>query len=45
MHAVVARKAFAACMPEAFDVASYLDTHIDLFLHGISTTSSTAARA
>src|SRR4051812_24143248 len=45
MHAVVARKAFAACMPEGFDVASYLDTHIDLFLHGISTTSSTAARA
>ncbi|HTI06622.1 MAG TPA: TetR/AcrR family transcriptional regulator [Gemmatimonadales bacterium] len=36
MHAVVARKAFAACMPEGFDVASYLDTHIDLYLHGIS---------
>ena len=45
MHAVVARKAFAACMPEGFDVASYLDTHIDLFLHGISATSSTPARA
>jgi AcrR family transcriptional regulator len=36
MHAVVARKAFAACMPEGFDVGSYLDTHIDLYLHGIS---------
>lgn len=36
MHAVVARKAFAACMPEGFDVASYLNTHIDLYLHGIS---------
>src|SRR6266702_6138895 len=31
MHAVVARKAFSACMPEGFDVASYLDTHIDLY--------------
>ena len=37
LHAVVARKAFAACMPEGFDVPSYLDTHIDLFLHGIAT--------
>jgi AcrR family transcriptional regulator len=36
MHAVVARKAFSACMPEGFDVASYLDTHIDLYLHGIT---------
>mgnify|MGYP001251282971 CR=1 FL=1 len=36
MHAVVARRAFAHCMPEGFDVAGYLDTHIDLFLHGIS---------
>jgi AcrR family transcriptional regulator len=36
LHAVVARKAFAACMPEGFDVAKYLDTHIDLYLHGIS---------
>src|SRR6266852_6580172 len=36
MHAVVARKAFSACMPEGFDVAKYLDTHIDLYLHGIS---------
>ena len=36
MHAVVARKAFAACMPEGFDVASYLNTHIDLYLHGIA---------
>jgi AcrR family transcriptional regulator len=37
MHAVVARKAFSACMPEGFDVASYLNTHIDLYLHGIAT--------
>jgi AcrR family transcriptional regulator len=36
LHAAVARKAFAACMPEGFDVPSYLDTHIDLFLHGIA---------
>ena len=36
MHAVVARRAFAACMPDGFDVASYLDTHIDLYLHGIA---------
>ena len=37
MHAVVARKAFAHCMPEGFDVPAYLDTHIELFLHGIAT--------
>jgi AcrR family transcriptional regulator len=36
MHAVIARRAFSACMPEGFDVAKYLDTHIDLYLHGIS---------
>jgi AcrR family transcriptional regulator len=36
MHAVVARRAFASCMPEGFDVKSYLDTHIDLYLHGIA---------
>jgi AcrR family transcriptional regulator len=36
MHAVIARRAFAACMPEGFDVCSYLDTHIDLYLHGIA---------
>src|SRR5258705_11365429 len=36
MHAVVARQTVAACMPEGFDVAKYLDTHIDLYLHGIS---------
>ena len=36
MHAVVARRAFAACMPDGFDVDSYLDTHIDLYLHGIA---------
>ena len=37
MHAVVARRAFAACMPEGFDVGKYLDTHIDLYLHGLAT--------
>ena len=36
MHAVIARKAFSACMPEGFDVTKYLDTHIDLYLHGIA---------
>jgi AcrR family transcriptional regulator len=36
MHAVVAKQAFSACMPEGFDVASYLDTHIDVYLHGIA---------
>ena len=38
MHATVARRAFASCMPEGFDVAKYLDTHIDLYLHGITNT-------
>jgi AcrR family transcriptional regulator len=37
IHAVVAKKAFAHCMPEGFDIAKYLDTHIDLYLHGIAT--------
>jgi AcrR family transcriptional regulator len=36
MHAVVSRQAFASCMPEGFNVQKYLDTHIDLYLHGIS---------
>jgi AcrR family transcriptional regulator len=36
MHAVVARQAFAACMPEGFNVQNYLNTHIDLYLHGIA---------
>src|SRR6266496_4541564 len=36
MHAVIARRAFASCMPEGFDVRKYLDTHIDLYLHGIA---------
>ena len=36
MHAVVARRAFASCMPEGFNVQQYLDTHIDLYLHGIA---------
>jgi AcrR family transcriptional regulator len=36
LHAVVARQAFAACMTEGFDVGKYLDTHIDLYLHGIA---------
>src|SRR2546422_3294723 len=35
--AVVARHGVAAFMPEAFDVQKYLDTHIDLYLHGIAT--------
>ncbi len=35
-HATVARRAFASCMPEGFDVGKYLDTHIDLYLHGIT---------
>ena len=36
MHAAVASRAFAACMPEGFDVRKYLETHIDLYLHGIA---------
>jgi AcrR family transcriptional regulator len=36
IHAVVARRAFSSCMPEGFDVKKYLDTHIDLYLHGIA---------
>ena len=36
MHAVIAQRAFAACMPEGFDVGKYLDTHIELYLHGIA---------
>jgi len=36
IHAVVARRAFASCMPEGFNVRAYLDTHIDLYLHGIA---------
>src|SRR5256712_2398267 len=36
MHATVVRRAFASCMPEGFDVGKYLDTHIDLYLHGIA---------
>jgi AcrR family transcriptional regulator len=36
MHATVAQRAFAHCMPEGFDVRTYLNTHIDLYLHGIA---------
>jgi AcrR family transcriptional regulator len=36
MHATVVRLAFASCMPEAFNVRHYIDTHIDLYLHGIT---------
>ncbi len=36
IHAVVGLKAFAHCIPEGFDVGKYLDTHIDLYLHGIA---------
>jgi len=31
MHALSRGNAFASCMPEAFDVKKYLDTHIDLY--------------
>jgi len=36
MHATIASRAFAQCMPEGFDVRKYLDTHIDLYLNGIA---------
>ena len=36
MHAAVVRRSFANCMPEGFDVGTYLDTHIDIYLHGIT---------
>ncbi len=36
MHATVVRQSFAVCMPEGFDVRKYLDTHIELYLHGIA---------
>jgi len=36
MHAVVVKRAFALCMPEGFNVQTFLDTHIDLYLHGIA---------
>lgn len=36
LHAVVALRAFASCMPGGFDVRPYLDTHIELYLHGIA---------
>ena len=36
MHATVAQRAFAHCMPDGFDVRKYLETHIDLYLHGIA---------
>ena len=36
MHATVALRAFGSCMPEGFNVQKYLDTHIDLYLHGIA---------
>jgi len=36
MNATVVRRAFASCMPEGFNVQNYLDTHIDLYLHGIA---------
>jgi AcrR family transcriptional regulator len=36
MHAAAAMRSFARCMPEGFDVRKYLDTHIDLYLHGIA---------
>lgn len=36
MHATVVRQSFAVCIPEGFDVRKYLDTHIELYLHGIA---------
>lgn len=36
LHATVAQRAFAHCIPEGFNVRTYLDTHIDLYLHGIT---------
>lgn len=36
MHAAVALRSFSHCMPEGFDVGTYLDTHIELYLHGIA---------
>src|SRR6266540_2641858 len=30
------RMAFGKCMPEGFNVVKFLDTHIDLYLHGIA---------
>jgi len=36
LHAAVALRAFAVCMPEGLDVQTYLNTHIELFLHGIA---------
>ena len=36
MHAIVAQRAFAQCMPDGFNVRKYLDTHIDLYLNGIT---------
>src|SRR5437667_12684156 len=36
MHATVARRAFVSCMPEGFNVQSYLATHFDLYLNGIA---------
>jgi len=36
MHASVVRRSFGSCMPEGFDVRKYLDTHIDIYLNGIT---------
>jgi AcrR family transcriptional regulator len=36
LHAAQWRHSFALCMPEPFDAARYVNTHIDLFLNGIS---------
>ena len=36
LHAAQWRHSFALCTREPFDVARYVDTHIDLFLNGIS---------
>jgi AcrR family transcriptional regulator len=36
VHAANWRHSFALCTREGFDVAKYLDTHVDIFLNGIS---------
>jgi AcrR family transcriptional regulator len=36
VHAANWRHSFALCTREGFDVAKYLDTHVDIFLNGLS---------
>jgi AcrR family transcriptional regulator len=37
LHAVTWKHSFALCIREGLDFDKFLDTHIDLFLHGIAT--------